>query len=173
MGYSAIKSWVTTIKNVKVLGESVAKKSWEGGFEVSGLTAEVSVQQAPKIEIFYRSMTDEAAEVLMKTGKMPAGTETFISPTRAFSESYVGKMFEFHVKAGTTAQLESIGVRNAVTNHPYKHLPLVSKGWKKINAFFKVEGVNNMGLPHVNIGLGNGKALDIFNSNIINFTLIR
>jgi len=42
-------------------------------------------------------------------------------------------------------------------------LPLVESPWMKTNAFFKVEG------NQVNIGLGLGNALKIFNSNIQSF----
>lgn len=59
-----------------------------------------------------------------------------------------------------------MGVRNAAAGHPYGYLPLVGKGWKATNAFFKVEGTQ------INIGLGSGNALNIFNSNIQNFNVI-
>jgi hypothetical protein len=68
---------------------------------------------------------------------------------------------------GSRAELEGIGVRNAANGHPYGNLPLVDKGWKANNAFFKVEG------NQVNIGLGNGKALNVFNSNIKNIKQIK
>lgn len=53
---------------------------------------------------------------------------------------------------------------SVATAHPYPNMPLVGKGWKNSNAFFKVEGST------MNIGLGHGKALDFFNENIINFS---
>jgi len=60
---------------------------------------------------------------------------------------------------GTVGRLETAG-------HPYSHLPLVQRGWKETNAFFKVEGTQ------VNIGLGNGNALNVFNFNIQHFKII-
>ncbi len=45
-------------------------------------------------------------------------------------------------------------------------MPQVSKGWQMTNAFFKGEG------KIVNIGLGKGDALDIFNQAIKSFTRI-
>lgn len=42
-------------------------------------------------------------------------------------------------------------------------MPDVGKGWKETSAFFKAEG------EQINIGLGKGKALDIFNQGIQRF----
>ncbi|SDQ82063.1 RHS repeat-associated core domain-containing protein [Chryseobacterium soldanellicola] len=109
---------------------------------------------------FYRSMSQEAADVFTQTGKMPAGTETFISPTRSFAEGYEGVTFKINIKHSTYADLLDIGVKDASSAHPFSSMPSVGKGWKSTNAFFKVEG------NQLNVGLGNGKALDIFNSGI-------
>lgn len=49
----------------------------------------------------------------------------------------------------------------------YGILPQVKKGWTQNNAFFKGEG------SQTNIGLGQGKALEIFNSNLLNFKKVR
>jgi RHS repeat-associated protein len=115
-------------------------------------------------EVFFRKMAPDAAETLMQTGKMPAGAgETFISPTREFAEKFAGTLVRFELKPGTTAQLQQIGVRNAASGHPFSFLPEVRAGWKPVNAFFKFERTQT------NIGLGNGRALDIFNQNIVNF----
>ena len=46
-------------------------------------------------------------------------------------------------------------------------MPLVSKGWTTANAFFKAEGAQ------INIGLGRGTALDLFNSNLRGFSVFR
>ncbi|GAA0075628.1 hypothetical protein UT300005_00060 [Clostridium sp. CTA-5] len=78
------------------------------------------------------------------------------------------------MKAGTTQVLEEIGVRNgsSIVAETYPNMPRVSKGWNQNNAFFKGEGISvnmSIGEPQINIGLGKGKALDIFNDNIINF----
>gem|GEM_PF-4451694 len=126
-----------------------------------------SVKKSGVGEVFYRAMSKDAAAVFMKTGKMPAGTETFISPTKSFAKDYDGVLFEITVKEGTTSQLGSIGVRNAAADHPFSSMPLVEKGWKATKAFFKVEG------DQVNIGLGNGKALNTFNANIQNFKRVK
>ena len=68
---------------------------------------------------------------------------------------------EIKVGAGTTEKLAEIGVRNAAAEHPFPSMPLVGKGWMENNAYFKME--NDV----LNIGLGNGEALDIFNCNIV------
>ena len=72
---------------------------------------------------------------------------------------------EFELRKGTTNSLLDIGVGNNVDQaiRDYGVLPQVSKGWTENNAFFKGEGTQT------NFGLGKGKALEIFNSNIINF----
>lgn len=111
---------------------------------------------------FYRTMSQEAADVFTQTGKMPAGSETFISPTRSFAEGYEGVTFKINIKHSTYSDLMKIGVKDASSAHPFPNMPNVGRGWKSSNAFFKVEG-NQM-----NVGLGNGKALDIFNSGIKN-----
>jgi hypothetical protein len=52
-------------------------------------------------------------------------------------------------------------------------LPQVSSGWKNSNALFKGEGKGKPYTPDsagvVNIGLGNGPALSIFNDSIVQF----
>ena len=51
-------------------------------------------------------------------------------------------------------------------------LPVVEKGWMKENTLFKIEGTD-LGIPQVNIGLGrDGKGMQIFNDNILNFQII-
>ena len=126
-------------------------------------------------EVFYRAISEEAYASLKLTGKMPAGLEeTFISPTEAFSQDYRGVLLKFTLKRGTLSQLENIGVRNTgeLINETYGNMPVVKKGWKASNAFFKQE-TNEAGLQQINIGLGDGKALEIFNKNIQNFEVLR
>jgi hypothetical protein len=48
----------------------------------------------------------------------------------------------------------------------YPDMPLVSRGWTSTSAFFKGEG----GI--INIGLGRGPALDIFNDAIEGFEVV-
>ncbi len=120
---------------------------------------------AAKAETFYRALSKTDYEAFVKTGNIPATGETFISPTKEFSADYKGVLLEINTKAGTLKQLEAIGVRNIANAHPNAAMPVVESGWTKINAFFKLE-TNEAGLQQVNIGLGRGKALEIFNKNI-------
>ena len=50
-----------------------------------------------------------------------------------------------------------------LTKGTYPDMPNVGKGWKDNNAFFKSEG------DQINIGLGKGKALEVFNGGIYKF----
>jgi len=119
-------------------------------------------------ETYYRTMSKADYDTLVQTGKMPATSETFISPTQSFSEGYNGVTVEFKVKAGTTKSLEDIGVRDAsdLTKDAYSNMPTVSKGWTSSNAYFKGEG------DQINIGLGKGNALDTFNGNIVEYNIV-
>ena len=110
-------------------------------------------------------MSQEDYDYLRMTGELPATKETMISPTYSFSSNYDGVTVEFNVNSGTTNSLLEIGVGNnsAQAIKVYGTLPQVSKGWNENFAFFKGEGTQT------NIGLGQGKALEIFNSNIISF----
>ncbi|WFE24849.1 ricin-type beta-trefoil lectin domain protein [Solwaraspora sp. WMMD791] len=121
-------------------------------------------------ETYYRTMSQEHFDILDSGGGISATRETFISPTQAFSEAYEGVLVRFTVEEGTTAALESIGVRNnsAVTARRYPGMPLVMRGWRNKFAFFKGEGAG-----HINIGLGGGTALKIFNKAITNFEKVR
>ncbi|MHA0914665.1 hypothetical protein ACR9H8_07900 [Kosakonia cowanii] len=93
----------------------------------------VACYKPPHENVFYRTMSKEDFAVLQKTGRMPATTETTISPTREFSEDYDGILVQFNLKPGTRAQLEGIGIRDnsdlAAVTHPDIPSPVKSKGW--------------------------------------------
>jgi hypothetical protein len=98
---------------------------------------------------------------------VPATSETFISPTASYSSKYQGVLVEINTKGGTFNQLLKIGVRDAA--HPMTSelkIPSLSGAWKAENAFFKQEA------GQINIGLGQGKALEAFNKNILSFKQI-
>jgi hypothetical protein len=113
-------------------------------------------------------MSKAHVEDLHATGRLPATAETFISPSAKFSSAYDGTMVEFTMRAGTTDALAGVGVRDAsaVAAGAYPNMPLVSRGWTATSAFFKGEG----GI--INIGLGRGTALDIFNDAIQGFRVL-
>ena len=116
-------------------------------------------------ETYYRTMSQDDYDHLRLTGELSPTGETFISPTQSFSSNYNGVTVKFEVKPGTTDSLKEIGVSNNTPQSikDYGVLPEVQSGWSSNNAFFKGEG------KQTNIGLGQGKAREIFNSNIINF----
>ncbi len=78
------------------------------------------------------------------------------------------------IRPGTTKALESIGVRDygGLTLTKYGELPVVQSGWKGSSAFFKQEGTGTLAGPQINIGLGHGPALNIFNDNLIKFNIV-
>ncbi len=119
-------------------------------------------------EIYYRTMSQTDYDYLRMTGELHGTSETFISPTQSFSDNYHGITVKFEVNKGTTASLLQIGVSNnsGQAIKDYGFLPQVMKGWNENYAFFKGEGIQT------NIGLGIGRGLEIFNSNIINFTVV-
>ena len=122
---------------------------------------------------------------------MPAGhnSETFISPSSLYVQKYDygGVTLEFKLNPGTTNELMNIGVKNKKQisgimvnpNYNYSKLPNDFKGWGNNHAMFKLEKTIQKNPiikdPYnVNIGLGSeeGKALSIFNDNIIDYKVI-
>jgi hypothetical protein len=77
-------------------------------------------------------------------------------------------MVRFSVAPGTTQALAAVGVRDSsmLTATLYPQMPVVSSGWVATSAFFKSEG------GVINVGLGSGTALDIFNGAITSFRAI-
>ena len=155
-GYGAVKSFAS----IPALGRI---NSAQGSVE-----PESNPNPENGTETYYRTMSEADYNSLLKTGEIPATNETFISPTQSFSEEYNGITVEFKVKAGTTNELANIGVRDSsrIVEDVYGNMPLVSKGWTANNAYFKGEN------GQINIGLGKGTALDIFNNNIAGYELV-
>jgi len=115
------------------------------------------------IETYYRTMLEKHYNRLVKSGRIPATGEIFISPTKQFAEGYKGVSIEINVKDGTTKLLEGIGVRGQGEDLRalYPNMPEAKKGWNTNNVLFKLED------PNINIG--KGKGLEIFNDNIESF----
>lgn len=67
------------------------------------------------------------------------------------------------------AELEAIGVSDGSphTKSVYPDMPVAESGWNRNHARFKTERLN--GKPQINVQLGKGKALDVFNDNITSF----
>ena len=126
-----------------------------------------SVRSAGKggSEIYYRTMSQGDYDYLRMTGELPSTGETFISPTKSFSRNYDGIMIQLKVNKGTTKLLTEIGVSNNTSQsiRDFGRLPQVQSGWNINNVFFKGEGTQT------NIGLGQGRGLEIFNRNLIEY----
>jgi hypothetical protein len=116
-------------------------------------------------EVYYRTMSAEHYAQLETTGLLSATAETFIPRTQEFPEAYAGTLVQLVFQPGTTAALVNVGVgdSSALTTVLFPDMPVVSKGWTAVSAFFKGEG------KQYNIGLGSGTALHIFNQGLIDF----
>jgi len=107
---------------------------------------------------------------LNATARVPATSETFISPSQAYAQRYAGITVRFSVRGGTQDALAGIGIRDssAVASAAYPGMPspLNFSGWTRTSAYFKGErGI-------LNIGLGRGPGLDIFNDAILGFEVV-
>jgi hypothetical protein len=131
-------------------------------------------------EVFYRGMTHENYKSLVSTGKLPATSETFTSPTleyvKAVGYGSKGVIVKFQMQRGTLDKLKSIGVRNDDSKKMMQYFSDMQEvkeitKWTKNNALFKTEG-SEYGMLQINIGLGRGKAINEFNENIINFEIV-
>jgi len=119
-------------------------------------------------EVFYRTISQENYDELLSTGRMPGTTETSTSPTQAFSEDYEGVLIKYYLNNGTIDQLRTIGRTdgsNLVTEQ-FGDMPLGTSGW--INDFIRFKKEGNQ----VNIQLGRGPGINIFNDNLKAFEII-
>lgn len=86
------------------------------------------------------------------------------TPKRSMGTRCRNSAGEFQLAPGTTDALKGIGV---VKGRKSKMgLPPAKSGWMENNAMFKVEGSKTVGARQLNIGLGRGKALELFNDSI-------
>ena len=130
-------------------------------------------------EVFYRAMTKTDLETLKSTGKLTASSETFTSPTLTYIKNtgYNGTIVKFQMKTGTIEKLKKIGtVKKSDSGRElmkdFGDLLINKKGWIQESTLFKIEGTK-LGTSQVNIGLGKGKGVEIFNENIINFQIVK
>ncbi|MCB2251935.1 RHS repeat protein [Pseudomonas chlororaphis] len=128
-------------------------------------------------EIYYRTLSEQHLEILRNNFEVPPTSETFISPLQSYSQGYDGKLVRFTTKPGTMDELLKIGATaNSGTAPMFPGMSRAQKGWKANNALFKLEAKNkphvNGGNGVINTGLGNGKALEIFNKNIVDFEVL-
>ncbi|TDP71061.1 LysM peptidoglycan-binding domain-containing protein [Roseateles toxinivorans] len=125
-------------------------------------------------EIYYRAMKESHYKRLAEDGRLIGTGETSLAPLKAYSAGYDGALVRLTVKPGTSSQLQDIGI--AANNPAAAEFPGMSTGtgpWNQTNARFKVEAVGvrniNDGLGIMNTQLGKGRALDIFNANLLDF----
>lgn len=154
------------IGNTKTAGGSV--RSWldivpNGGGAKIGSKGDYVQRESG--EVIYRTVSESDYNQLLVSGKMPATKETSTSPLQAFSEDYDGILFKYYVDLGTIDNLLTIGRTDGsgLVAAQFGDMPQAVSGW--INEFvrFKKEGTQ------VNIQLGRGPGIDVFNENLIAF----
>ena len=123
-------------------------------------------------EVFYRTIYTKDIDELLQNKRIVGSGECSTSPNQHFSEYYDGVLVKFVVKHGTIDELLKIGVTDgkAAVKSQFGEMPLSSEikgGWNKKHVRFKFEK------GQVNIQLGMGKGVEIFNNNIVNFEIIR
>jgi hypothetical protein len=115
-------------------------------------------------EIMYRTMSEKQFRIFEETGQLPFTGETSISPLLEYSSKYDGVTVKITTQSGTSAQLQEIGIAaNKPAAVELPHLSTQTGKWNQTNARFKVEQ------DQMTTQLGQGKALEIFNENIIDF----
>jgi hypothetical protein len=132
-------------------------------------------------EIFYRKMPSEHYDNLKSNFKLlkSVNNETSTSPNASFSQSYDGVLVKMWVEPGTIDKLKAIGVRGQqdllpLLQQSFGNLPHSGKGWHPTKVQFKVE-TNEVVTPNfkqVNIQLGSGEGVKIFNHNLLYFEKI-
>ena len=159
-------------------------RSWidivsSGGGNKIGQIGDYAVHE--RAEVFYRGISASDYEYLMNTGLLRATSETFTSPSLEYIQAVGyggdGYILKFYVDKGTLKALENIGVRNdgsaKILGH-FSDMPSVISvnKWTESHALFKTEGAKH-GIEQINIGLGKGSALEIFNSNLKAFEVVQ
>ncbi len=156
---------------------NVPLRSWfdlvpNGGGAAIGQQGDYIIREGG--EVFYRTIFPQNYTDLINTGRLPGTTETSTSPTISFSENYDGVLVKFYLRHGTIDQLVQHGRK--AHNHPliiqqFGDMPLAQSGWIDEYVCFKKEGGDSM--PQVNIQLGIGPGITIFNNNLIAFEVLR
>ncbi|QQP95119.1 LysM peptidoglycan-binding domain-containing protein [Lysobacter enzymogenes] len=118
-------------------------------------------------EIMYRAMSLAEFRLLKLTGKVPPGSggkETMLSPLQDYSTKYRGVLVRVAVKPGTMAELADMGaVANTASMVQFPGRPFVGnvENWTQNYALIKMEK------GQINTGLGQGRALQVFNDNVV------
>ncbi|RAY95865.1 hypothetical protein DP187_24240 [Enterobacter cloacae] len=115
-------------------------------------------------EIVFRTMSEENYEHLLNGRKLIGTSETSISPAISYSLKYNGILVQFTLKPGTWAKIREIAlVTNKDELNLFPDLTFKKGHWVKEHAKFKKEA------NQITTQVGKGKALEIFNENIIGF----
>ena len=122
-------------------------------------------------EITYRTMSPEQAIQFERTGRLPPTTETSTAASLEYaSGKYTergGITFRLTTKPGTSAQLQEIGIAApGLAPAEFPGMSTRTGPWMQTSARFKVEG------GQMTTQLGQGRALDIFNQNLIDFNRV-
>jgi insecticidal toxin complex protein TccC len=118
-------------------------------------------------EIVFRTMSEADYAHLLSEGKLTGTSETSISPAIAYSLKYNGVLVQFTVKPGTWAKIREIAlVTNKEELNFFPDLSFKKGDWLEEHAKLKKES------NQITTQVGKGKALKIFNDNIIGFQRI-
>ncbi|GGW49142.1 hypothetical protein [Arenibacter certesii] len=125
-----------------------------------------------KGEVFYRAISKSNYDDLEANNRLLGTGECTTSPNQSFSEDYNGYLMKFKLKLGTINDLIDIGITDGsiLVKQQFGDLPTnqdIGGNWNQTRARFKKEGTQ------VNIALGKGTALQIFNDNLLEFELIQ
>lgn len=141
-------------------------------------------------EIFYRAMTKEHYDRVLKGEGIIGSGETFTSPNLDYilkgtktGDGYYGTVVKFQMKPGTLDALKRKAlinddgelIRAIFGNEMPRGVNDVHKWGSKNYALFKTESYTISGgkkIPQINIALGKADALKEFNNNIIFFEVI-
>ncbi|CAN5281001.1 hypothetical protein BH09BAC5_BH09BAC5_08850 [soil metagenome] len=123
----------------------------------------------------YRTLSSNEYNILVRNKQLPSGwsNETFISRSPSYSNKYLGKpnyhvLLELELNEGTYEKLQKIGAKDYSKGTQMLDMPSISKGWmERGQTFFKYEEGGG-----VNIGLGNGNGLQLFNDNLKSYRVV-
>ena len=152
------------VYNIEVFGEHVYQVGPEG----------VLVHNSS--EIFYRAMSFLEYNGLVNNGRLTLrSTEMFVTQSRPYAEHIMAQrptdfelLVRFHVRAGTTETLRSVGQRNeamAVIREGMGRLPLIESGNPDVVHIKGEFGAINYGLR--------ANTLHIFNDAILSFEFVK
>jgi hypothetical protein len=161
-------SYNAGIETGKLLIDMAALATGAGGAAKAGINVTEKAITKVANAIVYRTMSQEHYEQFLNTGKLPATTETSVSPVLGYSSKYDGVTIKIAVKPGTFSKLEEIGTAaNSATVKEFPNISTQTGKWMQTNTRFKVEK------GQMTTQLGQGKGMEIFNNNIVHFEKVK